>query len=217
MTNKRYTTNPTFERLDHFLGNSEWCSSFPATKVYHLPMMQSDHAPILAVLNSSKQIIKKPFRFENWWLLEEDFQQAAKNSWLKSDHRPFQEKITYLISDLKKCKSKPRITDQLESIEQLLNLQNNPPSSQNYGLQNDLIFQHQTLLAKHESFHRQRYKKNWAIEGDRNTSFFHHSILKSARRNCISHLQNPMELYQQLRINLLLLSINISLIFSPPK
>lgn len=34
-------------------------------------------------------------------------------------------------------------------------------------------------------------KKTWAIKGDRNTSFFHHSILKRARRNHITHLHNP--------------------------
>jgi hypothetical protein len=40
-------------------------------------------------------------------------------------------------------------------------------------------------------FHRQQYKKTWAIKGDRNTSFFHQSILKRTRRNHITHLQNP--------------------------
>jgi hypothetical protein len=35
------------------------------------------------------------------------------------------------------------------------------------------------------------YKKNWAIKGDKNTSFFHQAIIKRARRNTITHLQNP--------------------------
>ena len=76
-SNKRYNTNPTFERLDRFFGNAEWCAEFPSTKVFHLAMMHSDHAPILAVLNSSYQKPKKPFRFENWWLFENDFHQVA--------------------------------------------------------------------------------------------------------------------------------------------
>ncbi|GJM87852.1 hypothetical protein PR202_ga03847 [Eleusine coracana subsp. coracana] len=28
-TNKRFTTNPTFQRLDHCLANAEWCIAFP--------------------------------------------------------------------------------------------------------------------------------------------------------------------------------------------
>lgn len=88
-TNKRYTTNPTFERLDRFLANVEWCHEFPRTTVYHLPMMQSDHAPILAILNSNNLKFKKPFSFENWWLLEKDFHDIAKKSWYKYVNRPF--------------------------------------------------------------------------------------------------------------------------------
>jgi hypothetical protein len=42
------------------------------------------------------------------------------------------------------------------------------------------------MLAKDEAYHRQRYKKNWSVFGDRNTSFFHQSIIKQARRNTIT-------------------------------
>jgi len=34
-TNKRFSTNPTYERLDRCLGNADWCASFPNTIVYH--------------------------------------------------------------------------------------------------------------------------------------------------------------------------------------
>jgi hypothetical protein len=53
-TNKSFSSVPTYERLDRCLGNAEWCLAFPATTIYHLPMMYSNHAPILAVLNSSR-------------------------------------------------------------------------------------------------------------------------------------------------------------------
>ncbi|WVZ83726.1 hypothetical protein U9M48_030846 [Paspalum notatum var. saurae] len=73
-TNKRFSTHPTFQRLDRCLANSDWIVSFPNTAVYHLPMLYSDHCPILLNIDSKRQLIKKPFRFENWWLEEEDFQ-----------------------------------------------------------------------------------------------------------------------------------------------
>ena len=44
-TNKRFSTNPTYERLDRCLGNAEWCMAFPATTIYHIPMFRSDHTP----------------------------------------------------------------------------------------------------------------------------------------------------------------------------
>ena len=120
-TNKRFNTNPTYERLDRCLGNANWCSAFPTTTVYHLPMMKSNHALILAVLDSKRPKPKKPFRFENWWLLEKDFDQIAKKSWSKSIHRPFHQKVSFLASDLKAWRrSKLNLTDQLAIIENQL-------------------------------------------------------------------------------------------------
>lgn len=61
---------------------------------------------------------------------------------------------------------------------------------------------HQDLLTKNAIYHRQRLKKLWATDGDRNTEFFMQSILKRARKNRISHLQdeqgNPMVLPQEI-------------------
>jgi hypothetical protein len=79
-SNKRFTSTPTYERLDRCLANAEWCRAFHTTTVLHLPMMYSDHAPILLLPTSQRQRPKKPFRFENWWLMEEDFQQTAQQS-----------------------------------------------------------------------------------------------------------------------------------------
>jgi len=105
---------------------------------------------------------------------------VAHKSWQRSASRTFTQKTSYLAHDLHKWrKSKPRIPDQLAAIENhLLQLQAKPPNQQNHSLLNDLTHQHQELLAKDEIFHLQRAKKDWAISGDRNTSYFHHSIAK---------------------------------------
>jgi exonuclease III len=79
--NKRYSSKPLYERLDRFLANAEWCNLYPNANIYNLPILQGDHAPILAILHSK---YKKPtyhFKFENWWLLEDDFQETAMKAW----------------------------------------------------------------------------------------------------------------------------------------
>jgi hypothetical protein len=112
-----------------------WCVAFPGTMVYHLSMMKSDHAPILVVLDSTRTKPKKPFRFENWWLLEEDFKQVVSSSWAKTTNRPFHKKVHFLATDLKTWRrSKAKLSDQLETIEnQLLLHQSKPPSHQNHS------------------------------------------------------------------------------------
>ena len=64
------------------------------------------------------------------------------------------------------------------------------PHQQNIGLQKDLQYQHRIILAE-EAYHKQCYKKNWYVKGDRNTNFFHQSIIKRAKRNTITHLSEP--------------------------
>jgi endonuclease/exonuclease/phosphatase family metal-dependent hydrolase len=64
-TNKRFSSFPTYERLDRCLGNAEWCMEYPATTIHHLPMLYSDHAPTFAMFNSQKPRTNKLFRFEN--------------------------------------------------------------------------------------------------------------------------------------------------------
>jgi hypothetical protein len=88
-SNKCFSFMPTYERLDCCLANAEWCRLFPTSSVLHLPMMYNDHAQILLLSISNRQRPKKPFRFENWWLMEEDFQDVAQNSWTHSATRSF--------------------------------------------------------------------------------------------------------------------------------
>jgi endonuclease/exonuclease/phosphatase family metal-dependent hydrolase len=96
-TNKRFSSVPTYERLDRCLGNADWCMAFPSTTIYHLPMMYSDHAPILAVLNSRRARTNKPFRFKNWWLMEQEYHKVARQSWIRSSARSFNQKQATLL------------------------------------------------------------------------------------------------------------------------
>lgn len=180
-TNKRFTTNPTFQRFDRCLANAEWCMAFPATAIFHLPMIYSDHAAILAVLHSNtSRKPKRQFRFENWWLLEPDYNKTANESWIKSHGIPFHKRTNHLAKDLKVwSKKKKPINQQLATIEiSILQQQNLPPQHQNQTTLATLYHNHQQLLTKDAEYHCQRIKKLWATDGDRNTQFFQHAILK---------------------------------------
>ena len=103
---------------------------YPNTTIYHLPMMYNDHAPILAILNSQRPRISKPFRFENWWIMDKDYHHIAQTSWNRSSNRVFSQKLKFLAADLKKWrKSKPKNSDLLAQIaNQILDQQNIHPS-----------------------------------------------------------------------------------------
>ena len=63
-TNKCFSSVLVFERLDRCFVNAEWCNYFPNTNVFNLPIMLSDHAPILVSTESQFRKPKLSFKFE---------------------------------------------------------------------------------------------------------------------------------------------------------
>ncbi|KAJ4839646.1 hypothetical protein Tsubulata_042952 [Turnera subulata] len=69
-------------RLDRFLGNEVWCHAFPNTAAFHLPLVCSDHRPIL-IRDGTGPPPKgsKPFCFLAPWLTHPQFGESTKEAW----------------------------------------------------------------------------------------------------------------------------------------
>jgi endonuclease/exonuclease/phosphatase family metal-dependent hydrolase len=77
-TNKRFASNPIFERLDRCLANAEWCTLFPNTNVFNLPIILSDHAPILVSTESKHQRPRLHFNLKIGGLMKKIFSVLPK-------------------------------------------------------------------------------------------------------------------------------------------
>lgn len=73
----------TSKRLDHALGNLDWCLKFDKSKNFHLPKLKFDHAPILINFENKKPVNRRrrPFRFEASWLTLLAFNQIVDENW----------------------------------------------------------------------------------------------------------------------------------------
>lgn len=191
-TNKRYSSNPIYERLDRGLVNPEWCVIYPNTNVYNLPIIMSDHAPILISTDGTYKQPRKNFKFENWWLMEDDFQDHAKSVWNNSANRPFSARTNYLAGALKRwCRKKKPIQQEINQLEeQIKNIQMKSPQDQDHAHEAALIQRYEQGMTKLTEFYTQRAKKQWARDGDRNTHYFHHAVLKRRRRNTIVSIKD---------------------------
>ncbi|KAJ8451996.1 hypothetical protein Cgig2_016577 [Carnegiea gigantea] len=71
------------ERLDHFLGDKDWCSIFPNSRVFYFPRYHSDHYAI--VLDSEKalwqDVKERPFKFESFWLSKKECRDLVREAW----------------------------------------------------------------------------------------------------------------------------------------
>lgn len=73
----RGLSSTTFKgaRLDRGVCTIDWRELFPEALVKHLPIIQSDHAPLLVQLSDRrKNMGNGPFRFQAAWITHREFQ-----------------------------------------------------------------------------------------------------------------------------------------------
>jgi hypothetical protein len=77
---------PTYEKLDRVLMDSDWELKFPLVSVRALPQIEalSDHAPILLTTGTPLPQRRRQFKFELKWLHRDGFLDMIKFIWDKS-------------------------------------------------------------------------------------------------------------------------------------
>ena len=90
MTGRQFTwanslPEPTYEKLDRVLMDTDWESKYPLVSVRALERIEalSDHAPILLTTGSPKPHDKHQFKFELGWLTREGLAEMVKEIWKK--------------------------------------------------------------------------------------------------------------------------------------
>ena len=90
MTGRQFTwanslPDPTYEKLDRVLMDSDWELKFPLVSVRALPRIEalSDHAPILLTTGNPTPQRRRPFKFELGWLCRDGFSDMIKFIWDK--------------------------------------------------------------------------------------------------------------------------------------
>nr|POE69558.1 hypothetical protein CFP56_49333 [Quercus suber] len=66
--NKREEDDFVMERLDRAFGSIEWVNRYPFYSLRNLPIVRSDHGPIILDLEVQIPFRKRPFQFECMWL-----------------------------------------------------------------------------------------------------------------------------------------------------
>jgi hypothetical protein len=91
MTGRQFTwanslPDPTYEKLDRVLMDSDWESKFPLVSVRVLPRIEvlSDHAPILLTIGMPLPQRRRTFKFKLGWLNRDGFSDMVKFIWDKS-------------------------------------------------------------------------------------------------------------------------------------
>ncbi|VFQ73494.1 unnamed protein product [Cuscuta campestris] len=182
-----------WKRLDRVFFNDVWDTKWPKTSLTHMAKNGSDHCPLLFTSQIRDTHTSKAFKFQNMWLLKEEFMDYCKKSW---EEVPFHGGMKSLFTRLHHLKGKlsawnktsfGNVFDMLKEAEDEATraeiLFHTNPTTTNKILLN----QKQAVLAdvsnREYHFWKQKCSLKWFKEGDANTKFFHGLRMSQAAGN----------------------------------
>lgn len=165
-------------RLDRALCSADWKLRFPDAEVEHLPIANSDHAPLLITTNPRLGVrITKKFRFNMVWTTHKDFLNCIRKAWstgndLETNKRLTTEALTvWNVSTFGNVfQRKKRLLARIKGIQNCLSQQ---PTQNLIKLEKRLREELDETLAQEEILWYQRSREQWISSGDRNTRYYH--------------------------------------------
>jgi hypothetical protein len=198
---------PLLEQLDWFFTSANWTINFPKTEVLPLAKITSDHIPCKVMISTC---IPKAslFRFENFWVQQNDFQEIVSDCWmntpvlndaaknisskfkaLRARLKHWSRNLSNLRILISNCNSVIGFLDALEDRRGLF--------SPEINLRSAVKKQLQTWLHYKNLYWKKRYTVNRIKLGDECTKFFHGMATISYRRNAISQIMNDQGVWIQ--------------------
>lgn len=188
-------------RLDRFVISPEGLPIFGDYTLSALPKVGSNHSPLVLKFSEEKRIFNSPFRFESMWLDHPTIQDCISKGWSTDFPGTLMaqvaKKFIHLKVILKEWKRqafgnasqrKKDLKDQLGRLDNKMQI--GLFTEEDKRLERNLLVEYHNTLASKEKMWRQNSRALWLREGDRNTKYFHISILCHRSFNKIKELVN---------------------------
>ncbi|XP_058195012.1 uncharacterized protein LOC131311532 [Rhododendron vialii] len=189
-SNNQGGTNNIRERLDRAMASASWRLLWPTAQVFHEVKMGSDHCPLLIKLSNNLKKVPYQFKFESMWATSEECSRVIASAWdtstpgsamyslrtkLRSCQKSLQEWSRKTFGNNKK-----RIEDLTEKIRIIQSL---PFSQEGFSQEQDFAKELEITMLREEMYVHQRSRVNWLKFGDKNTVFFHATLMQRRQRN----------------------------------
>ena len=193
--------NQISTKIDHAFINQSWVSAFPDSYAEFMDPSQSDHAPCLIRMPSSRRRVIKPFKFFQHVVDHPEYADTVNAVWncdqiTRTDQFKLVRSLKLLKKDLRRLNKRhysgisQRVKDQKLLVDglqrDLLTLPNVATAREEHAERNKL----NVLLKAEEKFYRQKSRVRWADVGDRNTPFYHRMVTQHASTNHIHFLKD---------------------------
>jgi hypothetical protein len=168
-----------------------------------LPKVGSDHWPVQLWIDTIATPKIKPFRFEKFWLTHPDFQELAQNWWTNAEIQKgtkmfcFQQKLKHFKQQVHKWnkevfgnifQERKMLEQKLEDLQEKI-IQTCHTVTQQQE-ENDIKRKLEERYKQEEILWRQKSRVQWLKEGEKNSKFFHHSMIHRRFINHITKLED---------------------------
>lgn len=198
--------NPISKRIDHFFVNQNWAQSFPNAFGEFLEPEQSDHAPCLVSMPSLRRRIVKPFKFFDHIVDHPNYLDSVKEAWncvtIRGTYQfKLQRSLKLLKGVLRRLNRShfsgitQRVKEQTVIVTDLQRRLLTNPDPITARSEHDERAKWQMLLKAEEKFYRQKSRVKWNHLGDRDTAFYHKTVIQRAASNHIHFLRDADDGY----------------------
>lgn len=195
-SNNREGNNCIWERLDRAYATDEWRSTFPNAVIWNMPILLSDHNPIVLECEPSGGKKRRPYKLDQWCLKVEQAQETITREWDSEWNGlamfVLQRKIHTLVRECKKwCldyKCENKIDWNLIQQDLLLH-QNNTQEKANMDEAQIRRLAYLEEIEVKSLFWRQRARLKWDTLGDQGTSFFYKCVKSRKSQNDIKAIR----------------------------
>ena len=184
------------KKLDWIFCNPSFLSTWPATHSKFLPRDLSDHSAMIMDLNTCKPPPLSPFKFLNIWADREDFMEIVRAAWqnpfLGNPMYCFTTKLRLLKIALRTLHrhNTSHISRRVAEAQSNWNLAQMaldefPASEILAASERNCARIYNQLCQDEEAIYKQRSRIQWLQLGDKNTKFFHRSLVHRQTRNAV--------------------------------
>ncbi|PRQ54649.1 putative endonuclease/exonuclease/phosphatase [Rosa chinensis] len=176
-------------RLDRSVVNASWIECWPASSIFHSPMIGSDHFPLVIDIDPPSVKGPKPFKFEPSWIEAPECGEVISEAWSNQmgDNFAQQQWTTNLYQCSKALRhwskkfsnNRRRIDCNIEKL-QVIQSSSDPEARK---LASSLTEELASLWDKEEKYWAQRSRIKWLKTGDSNSRFFHLTTIHRRQRN----------------------------------
>uniref|UniRef100_A0A2N9ETE7 Reverse transcriptase domain-containing protein n=1 Tax=Fagus sylvatica TaxID=28930 RepID=A0A2N9ETE7_FAGSY len=200
--NKRQGDEFVMEKLDQAFTNTEWLDHFPHSVVRNLPIIRSDHGPIILDIDYPQQFRHRPFRFEWMWTAHPDYAPLINSAWSKNHAGSYAyilgKKLASVRDEFRRWNKEVfgKVEREIEKKkEELKCIQENINFVDDVRRESEHREQLDQLLHREEILWSQKARKEWDLKEDRNTKYFQAIVRNIRRHNKIIQIKNEEDVW----------------------